>query len=293
MYVAAIDIGSNAIRLAIADTKLSPYHVSYRSREPVRLGSSVFSEGQINDNIYQSLRNALLQFKNQLENHNVSHFRAVATSAMREATNNQEVVTKLKQETGIEIEIISGDEEARLVNLAISQKIDLNQGQHLLIDIGGGSIELIAIDRGQVLKKQSFVLGMVRVLELDKTNKQNLKDWLPPFIQKELRDFFADLPALKTAVGTGGNMDRFVKLKPHVSQEPGEFLTRKDMKKLYTSLEEVDYKQRIAKFCLKPDRADVIIPAAIATLEILKMAGAQTIDLPQVGLKDGLLYELS
>lgn len=293
MYIAAIDIGSNAIRLAIANISSHNFHISYRSREPVRLGSSVFSAGKINGEIYEDLKRALLQFKNQLENHNVHDFRAVATSAMREASNNQDIIEQLKKDTGIEIEIISGEEEARLVSLAISEKLDTQKGNHLFIDIGGGSIELIASIDGKILKKESFVIGMVRILELHKKQSAPLEEWFPAFIKNEVNDFLDGLPKLENAVGTGGNMDRFIKLKEFVSEENGDFLTKKEMKKLYNCLVEVDYQERIAKFFLKPDRADVIVPAAIATNEIMKMAKSDKIYFPQVGLKDGILQELS
>ena len=293
MYIAAIDIGSNAIRLAIAHLEVPPYYITYRSRKAVRLGSSVFSEGLISEPIFEDLKSALLQFKNQMENHNVEKLRAIATSAMREAGNNKDVIARLHQQTGIEVEIISGGEEARLVGLAISQKIDTAHGNYLLIDIGGGSIELIAKSEGKTIKKQSFTIGMVRVLELHKKQKLPLEQWLPAFVKNELVDFFEDLPPLTNAVGTGGSMDRFLKLKNFVSQSSDEYLTKKEMKKLYESLTSVGYEERIVKFCLKPDRADVIIPAAIVTNEIMKLADADKLHLPQVGLKDGVLQELS
>ena len=293
-YYAAIDIGSNAMRLAIAHSTSNLIHISFKSREPVRLGTTVFDSGLIEKPIYEDLKNALLTFRNQLDNHNVKKFRAVATSAMREAKNNSEVVENLYKDTGIKIEIISGQEEARLVALAIEQKINLKKGSFLLIDIGGGSIELIAMTNGQQIKKKSFVLGTVRLLQLHKTkfNGQNLEDWLPKYLQEELTDYFTDLPPLPYSVGTGGNMDRFVKLKTFVSNHDEDFLTSDEMEALYNELKSVDYNERIAKFCLKPDRADVIIPAAIATKTILSMAQSKKIYLPQVGLKDGLLHEL-
>lgn len=292
-YIAAIDIGSNAIRLAIAHHTPNGLHISYRSREPVRLGSSVFSLGHIDKDSQKDLELALKQFKNQMENFNVLKFRATATSAMREASNGKEVIKKLRKSTGIEVDLISGEEEARLVAKAISQKIELASGHFLFIDIGGGSIELVAMIDGEIRKKKSYVLGMVRVLELAKKKKEKLEKWFPQTIKEEMGDFFSDLPKLTQAVGTGGNMDRFVKLKSHVSSESGASLSYGNMKDLYKKLSEVDYNTRIEKFWLKPDRADVIIPAAIATLNIMKLSGSELIHFPQVGLKDGVLYELS
>lgn len=292
-YIAAIDIGSNAIRLAIARLRDNTVYISYRSREPVRLGSSVFSKGQIDTEIYEQLKQAIIQFSNQMKNHNVSRYRAIATSAMREAENGAEVVEKLFSETGIKVEIISGEEEARLVSNAIAQKIDTNSGEHLLIDIGGGSIELVAVSQGKILKKESFVLGMVRVLELQKSQKEDLAEWFPQMIIDKVSHFFKDLPPMTSAVGTGGNMDRFIKLKDFVSKDPGEYLTLDEMEDLFNQLSSHSYKERIVKFYLKPDRADVIIPAAIATLELMDLGKCQKIHFPQVGLKDGVLHELS
>lgn len=293
-YIAAIDIGSNAIRLAIAHVSLEGgIHLSYRSREPVRLGSSVFSTGSVDNATYEDLKKALLQFRNQLQNHNVKSFRATATSAMREAKNGKEIVKKLFLATGIQVEIISGEEEAQLVSNAISRKIDLKAGNFLLIDIGGGSIELIAISSGKMLKKQSFVLGGVRVLELHKDQSKSLDKWLPKYIEETCADFFEGLPKLDTAVGTGGNMDRFGKLMEHVADPAAESLDFEEMVRLFKKLNAVDYDTRIVKFWLKPDRADVIIPAAIATVKFMQMAKCERIYFPQVGLKDGILYELS
>ena len=292
-YTAAIDIGSNAVRLAIANNTDSGFYISYISRQAVRLGSSVFSQGNINKQVYSDLKEALLQFKNQLKNHNVTHWRAVATSAMREATNNQSVIARLKEETGMTIEIISGQEEAQLVSLAISKKIDLSRGRYLLIDIGGGSIELVAVIDGQTMKKKSYRIGVVRILELQKDKRQKLEDWLPEFIKNEIHNFFKGLPKLEQAVGTGGNMDRFVKLKTFVSDESGMFLTTEEMRAMSELLRQVNYRERILKFSLKSDRADVIVPAALATNRIMALAGSKKIHLPQVGLKDGLLHELS
>ncbi len=292
-YIAAIDIGSNAIRLAIANNTDSGFYISYMSRQAVRLGSSVFSQGNISSEICSDLKEALFQFKNQLENYNVKSWRAVATSAMREATNNKAIVDLLKKETGITVEIISGQEEARLISLAISKKIDLSQGSYLLIDIGGGSIELVAVVDGQTIRKKSYKTGVVRILELQRSKEKKLEDWLPEFIKNEIHGFFNGLSRFECAVGTGGNMDRFIKLKNFVSGEPGMFLTAGEMKTMDEMLRQVGYRERIVKFCLKSDRADVIVPAAIITNQIMTMAGSGKIHLPQVGLKDGLLYELS
>lgn len=292
-YVAAIDIGSNAVRLAIAKHTGSGFYISYLSRQAVRLGSSVFSMGSINRETYSELREALLQFKNQMENYNVIRWRAVATSAMREATDNKSIVEHLKRETGIAIEIISAQEEARLISLAISKRIDISQGNHLLIDVGGGSIELVAVVRGQIVRKKSYKIGVVRILELKKRKEEEFEDWLPEFIENEVHSFFEGISNLEDAVGTGGNMDRFIKLKGFVSNEPGMFLTAREMRKMSEMLSQVSYKERIVKFCLKSDRADVIVPAALITNQIMALAGSVKIHLPQVGLKDGLLYELS
>ncbi len=292
-YIAAIDIGSNAIRLAIAHVTKTGVHVSYRSREPVRLGSSVFSTGAIDATVSENLARALGKFKNQLENHNVRVFRAIATSAMREATNSKEVVKFLEEKTGIKVEVISGEEEARLVSTAIAQRMDLSQGKYLFIDIGGGSIELVAECDGEILKKESFTMGMVRVLELHKKKNDLLPQWLPEFIRETVGDFFVGLPILDASVGTGGNMDRFIKLKSHVASHHGDFLHAQDMEKLYQKLVEVDYNERIRRFALKPDRADVIVPAAIATIELMKMAQSEKIYFPQVGIKDGVLFDLA
>ncbi len=268
--------------------------MTYRSREPVRLGHTVFDSGNIEESIYYDLKEALIKFKNHMENHNVTKYRAVATSAMREAQNNKKIIDKLLIETGVKVEIISGDEEARLVALAIDKNVHPTYKHYLIIDIGGGSIELIALNHGHQLKKQSFVLGTVRLLQLDqeKFKKESLEKWLPDYLKDQLKDFFSDLPDLPICVGTGGNMDRFIKLKPFVSNQDGDFLTFDEMKSLYEKLNSVNYKDRIVNFSLKPDRADVIIPAAIATNCIMEMAHSKKFIFHKWDLKMEFFYEL-
>lgn len=291
---AAIDIGSNAVRLAIAERQPDggPVHVSFVTREPVRLGTDVFKNGIISPETYESLKAALIKFGNHMENHQVAKHRAVATSALREAKNGAEIVKKLKKDIGLTLELISGEEEARLVYEAISQKIDLLKDKHLIIDIGGGSIELVAVVKGKLLKKESFPLGAVRILGLHNAQKKPLEDWLPQHIEDKLQSFFQGLESFNYCVGTGGNMDRFIKLKDFVSDEPGEFLTRKELQSLKEKIQSLSFEDRIQKLSLRKDRADVILPAAITTIKIMKLAQAQTIKLPQVGLRDGLLHQL-
>ncbi len=292
-YFAAIDIGSNAVRLAIAKRSAHDLRITYRSREPVRLGSSVFTMGKIDDLAQADLEQALFRFKNQLENHNVEKLRAVATSAMRESHNGLQVVQSIFEKTGIEIEIISGDEEAKLVTDAIQQKLDLSEGRSLLIDIGGGSVELIALDQGSVLRKKSYPIGMVRMLKLHEEHKESLEKWLPDYVKNQVSSFFDGLAPLQKAVGTGGNMDRFIKIKSHITSREGIDLSYKEMEKVFKELNDVSYEKRIVKFGLKPDRADVILPAALVTQTLMKMGGCEKILIPQVGLQDGLLIHLS
>ena len=228
-----------------------------------------------------------------MENYNVTSYRAVATSALRDAKNSKEIIAKLYQDTEIKLEVISGEEEAKLVTKAIAKKVNLDQGKNLLIDIGGGSIELITLIEGEMIKKESFPLGTVRLLQLHKeSGTKDLKKWLVPHLKEALFDFFNNIPPLPLAVGTGGNMDRFIKLKEFVATHGGEYLDKKEMKKLENKLTEVNYQGRMDAFDLRPDRADVIVPAAIATNTILELASSERIHLPQVGLRDGVLYEL-
>lgn len=292
-YLGAIDIGSNAVRLAIAKKNSNELRVTYRSREPVRLGSSVFTQGKIDEIALKDLELALSRFKNQLENHNVRSWRAVATSAMRESENGPEVVQIIEQLTGIKIEIISGEEEAKLVTDAIQQKLDLSQGRSLLIDIGGGSVELIASVNGQTLQKQSFPIGMVRLLKLHEEMKKTIEQWLPDFIDQQIGPYFSGLPILSQAVGTGGNMDRFIKIKHHIFGGHGMDVSLRELERIYRELNSLSFEKRITKFNLKPDRADVILPAALVTLHLMKRAGSDRILIPEVGLQDGLLYHLS
>lgn len=300
-HIAAIDIGSNALRLAVARLQGGEYQICYRSREPVRLGTDVFDTGQIGPKSQQNLTAALLNFRNQMENHNVQRYRGIATSAMREASNQLEVVQFLKESTGLKIEVIDGQEEAQLVFQSISQKIDLQSSPHLLIDIGGGSVELVAIDMGQILKKESFPLGTVRTLNLHRQQKLEshkgdkllLSDWLLDHLDKVMGSFFRDLPPFNTAVGSGGNMDRFAKIREFQTDQNILSLSMNEVTQLSKEICRCKLKERISRFRIRQDRADVIEPAILITKKIMSMGGCLKIELPQVGIKEGVLAQLS
>jgi len=292
-HIAAIDIGSNAVRLAISRQKRGQWTQCLRLREAVRLGSDVFETSSIGRQIEKDLTTALLMFGNQMENHNVSIYRAVATSAMREAKNSAEVCQRIAEKTGITVEVISGKEEASLVFFALSKEMDLDSGPHLIIDIGGGSVELIATDLGQILKKESFPLGTVRLLNTQQTKTEAMNHWLPLHLETVTKAFFVDLPPMKTSVGSGGNMDRFSKIMASDDGRTPLSLSYNTICSLRDRIIKTPKNERILEFQIRKDRADVIEPAAIVTETLMKLSGSQDIALPQVGLKEGILGKLA
>lgn len=291
-HIAAIDIGSNAIRLAIARKESQGWTQCLRLREPVRLGADVFRDKLIGPDICKALIAGLKIFHNQMGNFKVRRYRAVATSAMREANNASAICHQIATETGVRVEVISGDEEASLVFAALRAKINIDNGAHLLIDIGGGSVELVAVHNGSILKKESFPLGTVRLLSLQKQKKQPMSQWLPAYLKEATDSFFQNLPPMSTAIGSGGNMDRFSKIMELRKGSPQPVLAAAVLHDLAKDIVQTESEDRIVRFQIRRDRSDVIEPAALITSTLLDRAGASQLHLPQVGLKEGVLGQL-
>lgn len=297
--ISAIDVGSNAIRMAVG--RVSPdqskMEVIENVRIPVRLGQDVFSNGQIGEPSMQAALDAFIRFHKMADAHEVKNIRAVATSAMREAENSDILVERIARHTGIPVEIISGKEEARLIHLAVGKAIDLQNKRAVLIDIGGGSIE-VAISRGnKLLTTESYDIGTVRLLrKLDDGVPREFRVLLSEYTESVRRHIRREVGKLKldVCVGTGGNIEEMGNLRKRLlKQDSAAMITVSELEALDEKLSQMTVGRRIQKLNLRPDRADVIVPATMVLRMIAREAHIKEIQIPGVGLKDGLLWEMA
>jgi exopolyphosphatase / guanosine-5'-triphosphate,3'-diphosphate pyrophosphatase len=283
----AIDIGSNAVRLLIAKVheledgrravdKLSFYRV------PVRLGSDVFGEGAISDGKTKHLVKTMKAFWYLMDVHGVEWFHAYATSAMREASNVKEVVKRVKKGANIDIEPISGDQEAELIFGNFSQAVMDASNDYLYIDVGGGSTELTLIRNGERVKSKSFQLGTVRALA------GRIPDGEWTAVEAFVENLQSDNRPLY-AIGTGGNANRLQRLALTPRDEAIPFA---HLQSVHDRLAALPLRERREKYHLRPDRADVIVPAAEIYLRIMAIAGSSHMLVPKVGLVDGMVLEI-
>ena len=295
---ATIDIGSNALRLLIAEITPNKKPILLESiRESVRLGHDSFSTGKIGTETQKQLLIALKDFAKKIQKEKAILLRSVATSALRDAKNSAEILAHIKRETNLPIEIISGDEEARLVFTAVKNSLRLPQKPCALIDIGGGSVEVSIIRDQTLVASDSLKLGTVRLLELFKSTKEDPKK-LQLAITQHISAMAFNLKAkfksgpLSLAIGTGGNFEalRVLKTKLKLSG-PQNTLTLKQLDIIFRTLAGLTTKQRMKKLELRADRADVILPALIVVQSLMQMLGYKTLKVAGVGLKEGILFD--
>jgi len=284
LKLAAIDIGSNAIRFQVSSV-LSGQRVIFKKMEyvrfPLRLGHDVFSSGRISDKSVEKFKKLMLTYKLLIELYEVDDYMFCATSAMRESENGPDLVRQIEDELGITINIIDGNREAELINKAITSY--LSDDTYLHIDVGGGSTELNLYAGGKKIKTRSFKIGSVRVLErLDKPIMwEDMEHWVREQVKKEFGKV--------TAVGTGGNISKMYEL---AKLKPGRLMTIKKMKEIKGMIESYSIEERIYQLQMNPDRADVIVPAGDIYLKVMNWAHASNILVPEVGLKDGIMLHL-
>ncbi len=284
MKLAAIDIGSNAARLQISAVLTDAGRVSFKKVEyvrfPLRLGHDVFNTGQISPEGEVRLFKMLLSFRLLMELHEVTDYLICATSAMREASNGPDVVTRIHGQLGMKIHLIEGGREAELINNVVVQALEGEQN-YLHVDVGGGSTELnLYVERVKVASR-SFRIGSVRLLE----GKEQPGDW------EKMRRWIADHVDPKragiVAVGTGGNISKLFNLA--ATKLTLTSISIQELERLQTHIASFSLDDRINKLRLNADRADVIIPAARIYLSAMRWAGATTILVPDLGLKDGII----
>ncbi|WP_415062754.1 hypothetical protein [Bdellovibrio sp.] len=299
--VSAIDIGSNAIRMMVADIddRSPTLHVVKRFRAAVRLGHDVFTTGIITPTSLEFAKATFHRYAETNRELNVLHCRAVATSACREAKNRDHFVEEILKSSGIKIEVIDGTEEGRLIHLAVRKELDLDNKKTMLIDVGGGSVEVTFSKGDKMLATRSFPMGTVRVLEnLTKRNlnESHLNIIMGEFITSLGEHIYknCDHDPIDFAIGTGGNLECLGKLKVQLlKRTPHTFLTLQELGMIIERLRPLKFKERIEKLGLRPDRADVIIPAAMLVQTIMRQAETEKILIPSVGLRDGLVWSMS
>jgi exopolyphosphatase/guanosine-5'-triphosphate,3'-diphosphate pyrophosphatase len=296
--IAAIDVGSNAIRMVIGRVSNGQDQVELieNIRIPVRLGQDVFSVGHIGEPSRQAALDAFLRFHQIADQFEVKQIRAVATSAMREAENSDILIDRVVQQTGIPVEIISGEEEARLIHLAVAKAIDLQDKKAVLIDIGGGSIEVVISQGNKIITTESYDMGTVRLLRsLDDSVHRSFRVLLREYTESVRRHIKRELGKLKLdlCIGTGGNPEELGNLRKRIfKRDSNHLITVDELETLGEKLSKMTVDQRIKKFNLRPDRADVILPATMVLHMIAREAHIREIQIPGVGLKDGVLWDM-
>ncbi len=296
--IAAIDVGSNAIRLAIASIKPDGgCETVYSVREPVRLGQDVFTKGVISGHTVDRMIQTFVDFKVKLKQHAASPVKAVGTCALREATNGDAVIKSVAKSTGIEISIIGGEEEARLIHQAAKASINLKNKLALLVDIGGGSVEVVLADDNAVLCTESFAMGSVRLLKIldEKAGEERFNQLVTEYVDATQRRLEQEIGNQKidVCVGTGGSIEAIGELRKELfGKNNNQKITAEELKSLVKKLRATTFEERIQNLRLRPDRADVIVPAAIVLQKIVQQAGVEEVTIPGIGVKDGVLLEI-
>lgn len=295
--LAAIDIGSNAMRMLVAELRPGfTLEIIKSLRSPVRLGHDVFSGGEISEATTKRALKALQSFADWLRKLDVTHHVAVATSATREASNRQEFMDRVQRQTGLELTLLPGEEEARLVYMAVHRRLPLEQRSTLVVDIGGGSVELILGRAGQVTALESLKMGTVRMLErLGGGSLEDFTQRVREYVEatRGWVDYWLAEQPVDLLVGTGGNCEELGRLgRSALHLERDDALTPPQLDDLVDLLASMDVETRRERLGLRSDRADVILPAALVLQSLLRQTGASQLVLPHVGLKDGVLEDL-
>ncbi len=294
---AAVDVGSNAMRLLVAEfTAPGRFRPLASERNPVRLGHGVFLSGRLSTRVAAAALEVLKGYAARLRELKVTRVRAVTTSAVRESANGKVFLSTVKRQAGINLEVISGSEEARLVFRAVSSRVDLSRGLWMMADLGGGSVEVSLADASGVLWSESHTMGSVRLLE-----ELSGDDAEPGAFLRLLKEYADTLRVpealegrrLVGLVATGGNMESLAQLAMAAPGPDG--LARVPvaaLSQLIRQLSKLSYRQRVSELGLREDRADVILPAAIVYERLARLAKVREITVPFVGVKEGVVLDL-
>ncbi|WKB80731.1 Ppx/GppA phosphatase family protein [Cellulophaga omnivescoria] len=285
--LAAIDIGSNAIRLLIhniieAKDKKTEFRKSSLVRVPIRLGEDSFTVGEISDRNVERMIDAMKAFKLLMNVNGVESYMACATSAIREANNGYEVIEKIRDEAGVNIEVIDGKKEAAIIASTDLKELINNDQAYLYIDVGGGSTEFTVFSEGKLVASKSFKIGTVRLLN----DMVGVKVWNQ--LEEWIKLYTKDLSKV-SIIGSGGNINKLHKMSGRKIGEPLSYIW---LNAQYHFLESMSYEDRVSELGLNQDRADVIIPATRVFLSSAKWSGAKKIHVPKIGLSDGMIKTL-
>ncbi|MBK6527508.1 MAG: exopolyphosphatase [Crocinitomicaceae bacterium] len=286
MIYGAIDIGTNAARLLIGEIAEDDGHAFVKKisyiRVPLRLGMDVFENGIITEHKITEFKKSMKAFKLISEVFEVDELRACATSAMREATNGKEVRDLIQAETGVNIEIIKGQEEAELIFSTFLLLEHDMKDPFIVIDVGGGSTEISIFSKSEKPVSRSFKLGTIRLLKgkADKSEWKEMSEWIDKNLKKNSK---------YKVFGTGGNINKIHKF---IGKKEKDAITLKEIDDVYDKLRKFNVEERIAKFNMKPDRADVILPACEIYIYAMKELKVKELFVPKVGLADGMIYNL-
>ena len=284
---AAVDIGSNAIRLLITTViEKEGFPTQFKKtslvRLPIRLGADVFLKGNISPGNYKRLLDAMQAYSLIIKTHNVVAFRACATSAMREAKNGKEIVSKLKAATGIDIQIIDGNDEAAIIASTDLKQLISDNKVFLYVDVGGGSTEFTVFANGKNIASHSFKLGTVRIINgmVEEVMWEQAQQWVTQHTKAYSKI---------NVIGSGGNINSIYRFSEKKVGQPLSYLF---MSNFYEKVKQYDYNQRVFELKMNPDRADVIIPATRIYLSAMKWAKAKNMYVPKIGLADGIVKQL-
>ena len=285
---AAIDIGSNAIRLLVSTIteqkgrEDTDFRKTSLVRVPIRLGEDVFKKNVISEKNVERMVDTMQAFNLLMKAHGIVKYKACATSAMREANNAAEVVEKIKAKTGVEIEIIDGNHEAAIIAATDLHELIKNDCNYLYVDVGGGSTEYTLYSSGKTVASRSFKVGTVRLLNnlVEDGAWEEMEKWV-----RETTKPYKDIDL----IGSGGNINNIFKTS---GRKEGKPLSLAYIKKYNELLNSLSYEERVMDLQLKSDRADVIIPASRIYLNSMKWARADNIFLPKIGLADGIIKSL-
>ncbi|WP_455669546.1 Ppx/GppA phosphatase family protein [Phocaeicola sp.] len=286
---AAIDIGSNAVRLLIKSidsdaVQEKKFKKVMLLRVPLRLGFDVFSIGELSDKKADKLRRLMKAFRQLMKIYEVDDYRACATSAMRDARNGMEIIKKIDKDTGIRIEIIDGQEEARMIYNNHVECLEDRLGNYMYVDVGGGSTEINLLTNGELVCSMSYNIGTVRML----SNAVKEGTWQQ--MEEELRKATEGFTGINI-IGSGGNINKLFRLADKKDKKQ-QRLPVSSLQAIYDVLQPLTPEERVEAFSLKQDRADVIVPAAEIFLKIAQVVHAEYIYVPVIGLSDGIIDNL-
>ncbi len=285
---AAIDIGSNAVRLLIKEIKEEQGKAHFSKvlmlRVPLRLGFDVFDIGKISEKKEKNMIRLMKAFRHLMKIYDVKHCRACATSAMRDAKNGMDIIKQIEKKTGVHIDIIGGQEEAKIIYNNHVEHMEDQKGNYMYVDVGGGSTEINLLSEGQLVCSRSYNIGTVRMLN----NAVKDSEW--ERLKNDLAELAKSYPQTNI-IGSGGNINKLYRLADKKNKKKMTMQVSV-LQELHTRLKALSLEERMEQFGMKPDRADVIIPAGEIFLTIANIIGASYIHVPVIGLSDGIIDEL-